>query len=300
MGTTYSIKISTEKNIDHKILKEEIDTLLKNFNQMASTYIPDSEISLFNKNQSLEEVKVTDLFWDNLIQAKDVFEKSDGLYDITIDPLVERWKFGATKFNAWEPPSSEETQETLKCIGFKKLRLNQQEKKIAKSVSCLKLDFSSLAKGQGIDVVSSFLEEKGYSHHMVEIGGEVKVLGAKQGLKWKIGVENPEAQKESELISIVELESGQCVATSGNYRNFFEYKKKKYAHTISPKTGLPIENDLLSVTVYMPTCLKADSWATAFMAMGFKRAFDTASREKMKASFVFQENKKVIVRRINN
>ena len=275
MGTTYSVKVYTDKQVDVDALKKEVDQKLKDFNQALSTYIPDSEISRFNKEEAGKWIEISDTFEANMNTAKKIFEKSEGLYDVSITPLVERWRFGAKKFKDWKFPNTQEIQQIQKCIGLDKFEYGKG--KIKKVLDCQALDFSSLAKGQGVDLVADYIRTQGYKNAMIEIGGEVKVLGSQGDQKWRIGVESPRLDKK--LASIIEMKDSECVATSGGYRNFFEYEGKQYSHTINPKTGFPVNHRTVSATVIADSCIEADAWATAFMVMGYEKSLELAKKE---------------------
>lgn len=291
MGTTYSIKISNKEEIDINELKTQVDQKLKDFNQIMSTYIADSEISKFNRNKSVDWIPVSLDFQKTLQVAKNVFEKSAGAYDVSVAPLVNRWRFGPDKFHEWTKPSEQEINKIKECIGFELLKLKPNF--IAKAKSCLTLDFSSLAKGQGVDMISTYLESLGYQNHMVEIGGEVKVLGTKDKKPWRIGIESPKG--DSSIKKVLELSSGECVATSGSYKNFFDYQGHQYSHTIDPITGYPVEHRLVSVTVKFTSCILADAWATAFMVMGVEQSLKLANAQGIWAEFMVDHNGEILV-----
>jgi thiamine biosynthesis lipoprotein len=266
MGTTYSIRYYGN---GEKSLKPSIDSLLRVVNQSLSTYIPNSTISLFNRADSVFEADT--YFIINFQKAQEVYEKSDGSFDATVMPLVNAWGFGFEKMNSQIDSSLIDS--LLDFVGFEKVfLLNNKAYKKRKGVM---LDFSALAKGFGVDEVARFLESKGIKNFTAEIGGEVACRGKKHdGSYWAIGVEKPindvsGSQRAIELI--IPLENS-AMATSGNYRNFYIRDGKKYTHEINPKTGYPVDHNLLSATVIANDCMTADAWATAFMVMGLNKS----------------------------
>lgn len=293
MGTSYSLKIASTQKVDTQKIKAQVDDLLKNFNLVMSTYIPSSEISQFNQDQTLKPYSLSSDFTKTLETAKKIFHLTGGAYDVSVGPLVNRWSFGPEKKKNWSFPLKREIRQLQNCVGMKKFRYFKGGK-IQKVLPCQKLDFSSLAKGQGIDKISDFLLSKGLKNHMVEIGGEVKVMGDKGGKSWKIGIESPKT--ESEMSSILKLETGDCVATSGGYKNFFTHNGERYSHTIDPRTGFPITHKLRSVTVKMKTCLEADAWATAFMVLGVAPSFELAKKEKIWVRLIFEKEGRLQMR----
>lgn len=266
MGTTYSIRYYSDSE---ESIKPSIDSLLRVVNQSLSTYIPNSTISLFNRADS---VSVIDSYFKiNFEKAQEVYEKSDGSFDATVMPLVNTWGFGFEKINS--EIDSSLIDSLLNFVGFDKVFVQNNE--VYKKRKGVMLDFSALAKGFGVDEVARFLERNGIRNFTVEIGGEIVCKGKKHdGSNWAIGVEKPiddVSGTHREIEIIIPLENS-AMATSGNYRNFYVRNGKKYAHEINPKTGYPVDHNLLSATVVANDCMTADAWATAFMVMGLERS----------------------------
>ncbi|MBB6326851.1 thiamine biosynthesis lipoprotein [Algoriphagus iocasae] len=263
MGTTYNITYLDEEGRD---FQPSIDSLLVVFNQSLSTYIPDSELSQFNNSDTLD-FELPYLL-PILEASKDINQKTDGAFDPTVGPLVNIWGFGPT---GPELKDSVDIQNLLKLVGFEKVDFDS--KQVRKKVSGIYLDFSSIAKGYGVDVVAEFLASKGINDYLVEIGGELVAKGVNEsGELWKVGVNRPEeSSSASDLISIIALQD-KGMATSGNYRNFYVRDSVKISHTINPKTGYPIAQNLLSATVVADDCMTADAYATALMVMGTEKA----------------------------
>ena len=275
MGTTYTVKYLADKDLN---LKSSTDSILKIFNQSLSTYISDSEISQFNQRDSLQ-FKLPYLY-PILEKSVEIHEVTNGAFDPTVMPLVNAWGFGPEK--RAEMPQNE-VDSLLKLIGFSEIQFDN--KNIQKLEKNIQLDFSALAKGYGVDVVAQFLETQNIENYLVEIGGETICKGLNnKNLTWKIGIDNPKANEDQKITGIVQLQN-RAIATSGNYRNFYIRDGKKYAHTISPKTGYPVEHSLLSASVFAPDCMTADAYATAFMVAGTEMAKTIA--EKMPELDVF-------------
>lgn len=292
MGTTYSVKIHTDKEIDIDQLKKLVDKKLVDFNQALSTYISDSEISLVNRAAAGRWVQISPLMLKNLDLARELYKKTGGLYDVSITPLVERWRFGAKKFDDWKMPTQSEIDEIKKCVGLNRFEFRGSQVKKSSS-ECQSLDFSSLAKGQGVDLIADFIKESGYEDAMIEIGGEVKILGDKNGKPWKIGVESPKLGQK--IASVLEMKDGECVATSGGYRNFFVIEGKNYSHTINPLTGYPVDHRTASATVITDSCIKADAWATAFMVLGHEKSLELAKKEGIWTRLMVEKNSELEV-----
>jgi FAD:protein FMN transferase len=259
MGTTYRVVYLDEQ---HRDLKQEIDSLLRVFNQSLSTYIPDSDISRFNQEDSVRFS--LPYFYPVLEASREVYEKTEGAFDPTVGPLVNAWGFGPEGASRKD---STEIRELLRLVDFGLVEFDSLGAR--KLQPGIYLDFSAIAKGYGVDVVADFLREKGIAHMLVEIGGELVAKGLNEnGELWRVGVSQPDEKgKAEELFSIIALDN-QALATSGNYRNFYEEDGQKFSHTISPFTGYPVRHGLLSATVIAKDCMQADAYATAMMVMG--------------------------------
>lgn len=280
MGTiAYSIKYLDQEQRD---FKKEIDSLLVDFNQALSTYIPNSEISQLNREG---RVSFGFPYFAQVLQASaEVYEKSNGAFDPTIGQLIDAWGFGDGDLIA---PDSAQVDSLLNLVGFDKILFD--EKGVSTEVKGLKLNFSAVAKGQAIDVVGDYLTTRGITDYMVEIGGEVRAKGKnKNDEYWTIGIEVPDESRVGGLFDAVRLKD-QGMATSGNYRNFRVLEDgRKVAHTINPKTGYPKMQTLLSATVFATNCMYADAYATACLAMGLEDARELIlSDESLEAYFIY-------------
>jgi FAD:protein FMN transferase len=268
MGTTYSLTYLTESG---KNLQSSVDSLLVVFNNSLSTYIPDSEISQFNRADSL--LFKLPYLPQVLNASKKVFQNTNGAFDPTIGPLVNVWGFGP---GGPELKDSTDISLLLDAVGFDKIQFD--EKLVRKTKPGMYLDFSAIAKGQGVDVIADFLNKKGIENYLVEIGGELVAKGVNEkGELWKVGINRPdESANASDLYSIIALEN-RGMATSGNYRNYYVRDSVKISHTINPATGYPVNHSLLSATVLAKDCMTADAYATAMMVMGLDRAIQLDS-----------------------
>lgn len=286
-GTTmgpipYTIKYLHPEHVSYQ---SEVDSLLIAFNNSLSTYIPDSEISLFNNSNSTTFQSV--FLKTILIKSKEIYEITGGAFDPTVGPLVNSWGFG---------PGSEQNlldsavvDSLLAMVGFDQVTFDQEG--AYKPNQNIYLDFSAIAKGYGVDVVSDFLESKGIANYMVEIGGEVRCKGKNAtGKNWLIGIDDPNvAQNERRLKATVYLEN-KALATSGNYRNYYIKDGRKISHTISPFTGYPVEHTLLSASVFASDCMSADAYATGFMVMGYEASLSVLNQlEDVEAFLIYSD-----------
>ena len=261
-GTTYHITYQYDED-----LQPELEARMKEVDNALSMFNKESIISKVNNNQPVE---LNEMFVEVFQQAQKISEDTDGAFDITVAPLVNAWGFG---FKNEQMPDKHAVDSLMAIVGYQKV--SYDGKHIIKRDPRITLDCSAIAKGYGVDVVARLLEEKGIDNYMVEIGGEVVTHGiSEKRVPWKIGVTKPTddpLQEGNELQTVLNL-TDKAMATSGNYRNFYYKGKRKYAHTIDPKTGYPVQHSILSATVLTNRCMRADAYATAFMVMGFEGA----------------------------
>ena len=266
-GTTMGVIPYNIKYLDKKQrnFKKQIDSLLVDFNQSLSTYVADSEISIFNQNGQVEFEYP--YFFEVLEASKVVYENTNGAFDPTVGPLVDAWGFGEGEIIG---PDSLQVDSLLNYVGFHKIAFSREE--VSTSQASVKLNFSAIAKGQAIDVVFDYLRTQGFEDIMVEIGGEVRAIGENlEGDTWTIGIEVPDERRIGGLFDAVYLDN-KGMATSGNYRNFRVLDDgRKVAHTINPNTGYPQLQTLLSATVIASDCMYADAYATACMVLGLEK-----------------------------
>lgn len=285
MGTTYSVKVPKEISTKRKqTLSQEILNFLNGLNSALSTYESDSELSKLNKYQG-EWFTLTPLTFEVIRYAQEVAEQTKGAYDVTSGPLVNLWGFGPD--GKKKVPSKGAIWRKRQIVGYKNLELNNETKQVKKYYPKMYIDLSSIAKGYAVDKLSDFLSKKGLSHHLVEIGGELKARGKKGDKNWTVGIEKP-APNQKAIQKAIPLDSQMAIATSGNYRNFFESNGKKYSHTIDPRKGKPVQHKLLSVSVIAETAMKSDAWATALMVLGPEEGFLKAQELGLNAYFIFE------------
>ena len=293
MGTTYHI---TYDEGMRTVSQAEIDSILVAINLSASTYIDSSTISKINNgkeygkttevivNGAYQKTRKVTLptdrhFIKNFDYAKRVYLDSDGAFDPTIMPLVNYWGFGYTPKVAVTAIDSQEVRNLLSDIGLTKINLEYNDNEMVLILPAkASLDFSALAKGYGVDVISKYLDDHGVFNYLVEIGGEVVAKGlSPRGGTWVIGLNTPKvAAQINNFIGFVSIDN-KGMASSGNYRNYHVVEGQKYGHEINPKTGFPEMNEILGITVIAPTCMEADAWATAFMIMGKAAALQYAN-----------------------
>lgn len=274
MGTTYSVILEDKLGSD---LKDDIDSLLIRINKAASTYDTSALISLFNNNYqgylmlAKSDTLLNRYLNENFILAREIFINSDGAFDPTVMPLVNYWGFGYTPKNKITDVDSFRISDILLEVGMSKLELTQEI--INKDSEGIELDFSAIAKGYAVDQVAAMLEGRGIDNYYVEIGGEVFAKGINaSGNVWRTGINIPSSEASpGAFMHVLEIDN-RGIATSGNYRNFYEVDGKIYSHTINPATGFPERNDLLSATIIAPTCALADGYATACMVLGVEGA----------------------------
>ena len=278
-GTTYTI-ILPDEHVD--LRKSEIDSILQRFDESLSTYLPTSTISILNADKDSVSVSDPTGYFQGCYQiSQEVFQRTEGAFDPSVYPLVKGWGF-TDKVET--PLDSATVDSLLQYVSFKEDDLF--EISFGNQITLLKkdgfkFDFNAVAQGYSVDVLAEHLDKKRIKDYYIEIGGELRVKGKnREGQDWRIGIDSPIADPQTrELENILNL-SDKAVATSGNYRNFYEKDGVKYAHTLNPKTGWPVQHSLLSATVVTNDCARADAYATAFMVVGVDAAMQMASDSK--------------------
>ena len=281
-GTFYHITYQNDSSIQTDILAElqKVDNALSMFNK-------ESIISHINRG---ENVETNEMFESVFNLAEKISDNTDGAFDITVAPLVNAWGFG---FKTGNPPTKQTVDSLRAIVGYKKVKLVNH--RITKSDARVMLDCSAIAKGYGCDVVARLLEKRGIKNYMVEIGGEVVTHGiSEKRLPWKIGVTKPSDDSlnvSNELQTVLNVKD-RAMATSGNYRNFYYRGGKKYAHTIDPATGYPVQHSILSATVLAKRCAEADAYATALMVMGMEKAKKVLEKHpELMAYLIYSDDK---------
>lgn len=285
MGTTYSIKlIPSDRNFNQEAIRTKIDDRLKLVNMRMSTYIPNSEISRFNRYTKSDWFPVSPETAQVVKAALDIAKQSDGAFDVTVNSLIELWGFG-TKKRENGVPEQATIVALLQSINYQKLHIRENPAALKKDNPDVTVTLSAIAKGYGVDAVATLLENNGIDSYMVEIGGEIRVRGFKEEKQpWVIAIERPTQGNRSiqQLIALTD----KGMATSGDYRNYFEKEGKRYSHMLNPQTGYPITHNLASVTVVADTSMAADAWATTLSVMGMETAYPLARQLNMAVFFI--------------
>lgn len=280
-GTVYNVTYQYDKD-----LKAEIEAELDRFDGSLSPFNDTAVITRINLNEDM----VPDTLFTHVFQrSMEISRETDGAFDITVAPLVNAWGFG---FKKGTFPDSMRIDSLLEITGYSKVSLSA-EGKIVKKDPRIMLDCSAVAKGYAVDIIAQLLEKKGIHNFMVDIGGEVVVRGENPKKElWRIGINKPvddSLAMNQELQTVLEL-SNVGIATSGNYRNYYYKGGKKYAHTIDPRTGHPVQHSILSSTVIARDCMSADAYATSFMVMGLEKAEQfTAAHPDIDACFIYSD-----------
>lgn len=272
MGTTWHVTYTGEANPE--AVTASLEAVLESVNASMSTYRADSEISRINAGDVGQPVVVSPAFSEVLQAALDVGARSAGAYDITVGPLVDLWGFGANSDVDWQVPLPEQVRDALRRVGQSALAWDEKRDVLTRRRP-VRLDFSSIAKGYGVDRMAEALEAEGLENYLVEVGGEMRVAGVSpRGDLWRIAVEKPVAGQRgiARALDVTDI----AIATSGDYRNFVEAGGERYSHTLDPRTGYPVTHDLVSVTVLHERCMMADAWATALSVAGAEEALRLA------------------------
>ena len=286
MGTTYNIKYWSESEQVPEDIQAKVDAELVHINKLMSTYDPSSELSLFNETKGTEPYVLSAETMLVMSEAIKIANLSNGYLDITVGPLVNLWGFGPQAKPEIIPSDAEITAIKTQ-VGFEKLTL--ADNSVIRSHPDMYVDLSTVAKGYGVDRVAEIVESFGISNYLVEIGGEMRVAGEKlNGQQWRIAIEKPVTMERAvqEVISV----GNNAIATSGDYRNYYEEDGVRYSHLIDPKTGKPIQHNLVSVTVVHPSCLSADGFSTAIAVMGKEAGLQMALENNLSVLLITREN----------
>jgi thiamine biosynthesis lipoprotein len=287
MGTSYSVKLmDLPDSVDVDGLGAEIKRRLQRINSLMSTYSEESEISRFNRSPSKEWFSISAETQQVVALALDICERSEGAFDITLGPVVNLWGFGPGEQRS-EVPLPSEVSRALARVGCEHLESRALPPALKKRLPDLYVDLSAIAKGYAVDLVADYLETQGLSNYLVEVGGEIRAKGVNaKDAPWQVAVEKPSAG-ERRVQRIVGL-NDQAIATSGDYRNYFEHQGKRYNHTLDPKTGNPVTHSLASVAVISDSAMYADAMATALMVLGPDRGYDLAMQEGLPTLFIIR------------
>ena len=295
MGTYYFIEvIDVPVELKIKNIELEIKNTLKKANKILSNWDKDSEISIINKTDKTTAIKISDELNEVFKTAKEINAKSNGFFDLTLDPIIELWGFGYKSKQMQIIPKDNQIKNILSLIGQKSfLKMNFDNNELIKKNKDIKINLSSIGKGYGIDLIGKKLDQLGINNYIINIGGDILTKGYNSKKEnWVIGIENPNL-KEKLIKEIVNL-TNKGLATSGDYKNFFTKDGKRYSHIINPKTGKPIMHSTKSVTVIHENSMKADGWATAFLALGSLEGLKIADKEKIAVLFIDEIDNKLI------
>ena len=282
MGTQYSLQLVTAD--PDAGLAADIEATLDGVEALMSTYREDSIVSRFNNSRDTDWFSVPKPLCEVVAEAIDISVQSDGAFDITLSPLVDLWGFGPGGGNR-QPPSRDSIDALLDATGYDKLETDCSRPALSKASALLRIDLSAIGKGRGVDDVAELLDARGITDYLVEIGGEVRARGRKPGgASWRIAVEAP-LREERRIVTSFALDDS-AVATSGDYRNYFESGGRYYSHLLDPRTGAPVEHETAAVTVVADTATRADALATALLIMGKADGYALAERENIAALFV--------------
>jgi thiamine biosynthesis lipoprotein len=295
MGTTYNVKFFAERSDEDpssiaKLIEEELAAV----NREMSTYQKDSEISYFNNLLPMGDwLSISEGFYLVLDHALAVASETQGLFDPTVGPLVNLWGFGPE--GERKIPSKEDISRARGRVGYQKIEIDSVGRRIKKTIPGVYIDLSASAKGHGVDRVAKVLEREGVKSYMVEVGGEVKTKGQGPSGDWRIAIDAPNFNEGGKPYQKILHVKDAAIATSGDYRNFFEEGGKRYSHTINTETGEPVASGFASVTVINPvSCMEADSWATALTALGPIKAIELAEARGIAAYFIYREGERTI------
>ncbi len=289
MGTRYTVKISNlPTGVGREGLQADIERILKGIDGRMSTYKRDSELSRFNKQRSTDWFDVSSKTVFVIDEALRVSRLTDGAFDITVGPVVDLWGFGPTPREE-VIPSDEAIRKAMQRVGYTHIDTREFPPAIRKDRGDVEIDLSAIAKGYAVDQIGEHLESVGVSNYLVEIGGELRAKGQKEpATSWKIGIEKPVSS--GRVIQRVASLEDQAMATSGDYRNFFERHGERFSHTINPRTGRPVTHTLASVTVISLSSMHADAMATALMVLGPEGGYEVAERENLAALFIVRSS----------
>ena len=290
MGTSYSVVIPNLPNdISKQFVQSGIESLLEQVNQQMSTYIKDSELSQLNQSDASRWLSVSPELLDVIQHASSISKQTDGAFDVTVGPLVNLWGFGPAELLVSAMPSDKDIDKVRQVVGYHRLQIKAENRLLRKQFKDVYIDLSAIAKGYGVDTVASYLDTLGIQDYLVEIGGELIGKGfSPRGDYWRVAVEKPLPGQHmvERVIDVADF----AVATSGDYRNYFEKDGVRFSHTIDPRTGRPISHSLASVTVLSEQAMLADAWATALMVLGEDEGYKLAEKKQLAAYFLYRQN----------
>lgn len=285
MGTTFSVTIATRGSGTQpgEALGQRVHGLLEEIEQSMSTYVIRSDVSRFNASQSTEWFPVTSKVCEAVADSLSISALTNGAFDITVGPLVDLWGFGA-EGSRTEPPDDATIAAAKARVGYEQVVTDCRRPALRKRRADVRIDLSGYAKGYAVDRIAELLDAEGMRDYMIEIGGELRMRGSNpKGKPWRVAIEAP-TETGTRIRRVVEL-SDAAMATSGDYRNYFEFAERRYSHTIDPRLGVPVSHDLAAVTVISDEAAFADAMATALLVLGPNDGMSLAQEREIAAFF---------------
>lgn len=283
-GTDYSVKYFAKDSV---VTRYAVDSILSVIDSSMSLYKPYSQIVKFNNSNDV--LNLDPHFAAVMRKSFEVYKATKGKFDVTVAPLVQAWGFGPKRIDKF--PDSAEVKQLLQCVGMNNLSLKGN--RLTKAKSCISVDLNGIAQGYSVDVLADHLLKKGVSSFVVEIGGELRMKGPKpDGSSLRIGIEGPALTPNAEPVirHIISINKG-AITTAGNYRKYLQKGNQKVAHLIDPKTGYPLDNALISVTVYAQDAITADGYDSPLMAMNVQEALDFVNSKKGMEAYIIYHKK---------
>lgn len=284
MGTRFSVKLAQPVDVEKRSeLQRDIDGVLDTIEKAMSTYILQSDISRFNASPTTDWFAVSAITCNAVDVALDISHKTAGAFDVTVGPLVNLWGFGPERVR-FEPPSDVDIHRALERVGYQRLHADCARPALKKDREDVYVDLSAYAKGLAVDKLANLLDAHDVRQYLVEIGGELRMRGAPvRDEPWAVAIEAP-VEAGGSIGRVIRL-TDKAMATSGDYRNYFQFDGKRYSHTIDPRNGLPTAHELASVSVVSDTAAMADAMATALLVLGPTEGYELAVREQIPAYF---------------
>ncbi len=288
MGTSYSVLVNAESlPLPRQSLQAQFDAMLERVNGQMSTYLPESELSRINATNNNTWLPVSAPLMEVLLAARQISRQTQGAFDVTVAPLLELWGFAPGQ--DFTLPEAAQITRALHRVGYEKLQLDTETSSLQKAHGNLSLELSAIAKGYAVDQLADYLEQLQVANYLVEIGGEIRARGVNDKHQpWQIGIEQPLAGQH-QVRQVIRLHN-MAMATSGDYRNFFEQDGRRYSHTIDPRNGYPVSHNLASVTVLHPAAMHADAWATALLVLGPEAGYALAVQYELAAYFIMHDD----------
>ncbi|MCG9731125.1 FAD:protein FMN transferase [Shewanella sp. Isolate13] len=292
MGNTYRvIWVGDHKDVEHMIdIRNQVEEHLTEVNKSMSTWDRHSELSLINHSTQTNNIKLSPVLTKVVTEAIRLGELTKGTLDVTVDPLVQLWGFGANS-QAPTKPSMDEIKQAMTKVGIGKITINGHQ--LTREHNEVRINLSAIAKGYAVDAIAEVLKKNDINNFLIDIGGEVKVSGTKRNQPWVVGIEKPAADAASPMVAL-EL-TDKAIATSGDYRNYFKQDGQHISHIIDPKTGQPTPHQVVSTTVIHDSCMTADGLATALMIMPIKDSLALAERMTLPVMIIENHSNELVI-----